>query len=254
MTPRKRNALWIFLALAALVLSRSLSSCSTPRVTVESRGDGPKTVVLLHGLRRTPRSMDKLSNALAAGGYTVLNCGYPSHRMGIGELAELVCAEISPLLTNAPCAHFVTHSMGGIVLRAMLREHPLPNMGRVVMLAPPNRGSELADRLGGFWLYRQINGPAGNELGTSADSAPNRLGPPEYPVGVVAGDRTLNPFYSWLIPGPDDGKVSVERARLEGMSGFICLPVSHTWMMRDARVVEQTLRFLRDGAFEACDL
>jgi len=250
MNPRKRKISWIFLALIALGLVWPAVSCSTNRVTVSARGDGPETVVLLHGLRRTPRSMERMAVALEAGGYTVLNCGYPSHTFGVSELAEMVYAEVSPRFTNAPSAHFVTHSMGGIVLRAMLREHPLPNMGRAVMLAPPNRGSELADKLGGLWLYRWINGPAGNELGTSTNSLPNRLGPPAYPVGVIAGGRTLNPFYSWLIPGPDDGKVAVERARLEGMSGFICLPVSHTWMMRDARVIEQTRRFLRDGVFE----
>jgi hypothetical protein len=143
--------------------------------------------------------------------------------------------------------------MGGIVARAMLEKHAPTNLCRVVMLAPPNKGSEVTDKLNSWRLYRWINGPAGNELGTSEDGILKRLGPPTYELGIIAGNRTVDPFFSWMIPGPDDGKVAVERTRLDGMTGFICLPVTHTWMMRNEKVIAQTRHFLRAGEFEKAD-
>jgi len=217
---------------------------------IERKAGGGEVVVVLHGLNRTSRAMGKMTDTLAQEGYTVLNCNYPSRSGSIAALAEGVHQDITPHLAQAEAVHFVTHSMGGIVLRKMLKEHPLPNMGRAVMLGPPNQGSELADALGSWWAYRWVNGPSGDELGTSTNSIPARLGAPAFSLGVIAGDRTMNPLYSWIIPGADDGKVAVERAKVEGMADFRCLHVTHTWMMRNPNVIRQTLHFLRNGCFE----
>ncbi len=227
-------------------------SCALWRPSgIVTREGGDETVVVLHGLNRTSRAMGKLAEALAEEGYTVLNCNYPSTSAGIHELSEGVFAEIAPRIANASRVHFVTHSMGGIVLRAMLQDHPLRNMGRAVMLAPPNQGSEITDALGVWWMYDWVNGPAGKELGTSTNSILAGLNPPAYPVGVIAGDRTVNPLFSWMmIPGADDGKVAVERTRMEGMADFVCLHVTHTWMMRNPEVITQVKRFLKTGQFD----
>jgi triacylglycerol lipase len=145
---------------------------------------------------------------------------------------------------------FVTHSLGGILVRSYLARHTIPLLGRVVMLAPPNQGSEIVDRLGSFFLFKWINGPAGNELGTDKNSTPNKLGAANFPLGIIAGDRSINWINSLLIPGRDDGKVSVERTRLAGMSDFIVIHATHPLIMCHPEAIRQTLQFLRTGNFD----
>ncbi len=211
-----------------------------------------ETVILLHGLARSARPMEKLAEAALEAGYAVVNLDYPSTTETIEALsdAHLAPAVEQALASKATRIHFITHSMGGIVVRQYLATHPLPQLGRVVMLGPPNRGSELVDRLGSFAPFAWVNGPAGHQLGTGPDSLPNRLGAASYQVGVIAGTRSYNPLYSSLIEGPDDGKVGVARARLEGMRDFLILPVNHTFMMRNEHVIRQALYFLREGRFD----
>jgi pimeloyl-ACP methyl ester carboxylesterase len=145
--------------------------------------------------------------------------------------------------------HFVTHSMGGILVRYYLARHTVPELGRVVMLAPPNQGSEVVDRFSKMPGYETVNGPAGYQLGTAPDSVPNSLGPVTYPVGVIAGTESVNLLLSSALPDPDDGKVSVERTRVEGMADFITVEASHPFIMRDDEAIRQALFFLQVGHF-----
>lgn len=206
-------------------------------------------VVMLHGLARGRGSMSKLERFLRRRGYDTASRSYPSRRHSIsylaGELADWI-AEIAR--DREVCA--VTHSMGGVIARHL--HDPRIRWRRIVMLAPPNRGSSIAAALAGNALYRWFYGPAGGEL---ADGS--AWPAPPAPFAVIAGTRAralINPS-SWTFgrrfgDTPSDGTVSVEETRLEGMSAFAEVDATHTWIMNDVRVHDLVERFLADGRFE----
>jgi triacylglycerol lipase len=210
----------------------------------------PEAIVLIHGLGRTTLSMRRMERELEKQGYHVLNFTYPSTRLPIERAAELLDRTVTQhALDRAPRLHFVTHSLGGIVLRQYLKvSHPW-NLGRVVMLAPPNHGSELVDRLKENLFFKLFTGPAAQQLGTDPMSMPARLGPATFDVGVMAGDRSLNPLFSACIPGPADGKVPVASTQLDGMRDFLLVHHTHTWMTWRMEVIRAVVCYLQTGRF-----
>lgn len=211
----------------------------------------PAGVVLLHGLARTSRSLGKMERALQDAGFTTLNLGYASRKRPLEALAEEIHPAIAEFAEGVADLHFVTHSMGGLLTRAYLARYRPDRLQRVVMLGPPNNGSEVADVLKDVALYRAFFGPAGQQLGTRQIDLLARLPLPHCEVGIIAGNRTISPVSSFFIlPRPNDGRVSVASTRLEGMTDHIVLKASHSLMLINRGVIEQAIAFLRKGKFD----
>jgi pimeloyl-ACP methyl ester carboxylesterase len=208
------------------------------------------SIVLLHGLGRTRWSLWPVAREAARRGYRVHNLGYPSRRAPIEELAENVGHRVLSV-AGTGAVDVVTHSMGGIILRAAVAAGILPQdaVRRVVMLAPPNHGSELADRLRDFRVYRLATGPAGQQIGTNEDSLPRRLPPPPFEVGIIAGRKSTNPFFGRVLGAESDGKVTVESTQLEGMRDRVVVDRAHTFIMWAPDVLAHTFAFLETGRF-----
>ena len=208
-------------------------------------------VILLHGMGRTQYSMSLIEEALLAKGYAVWNESYPSLSEKVSELAGPAvqsgleyCAE-----NNADTIDFVTHSLGGIVIRYYLQDHQIDNLGRIVMLAPPNKGSEVSDQMKDDFLYSTFMGPAAQELGTDENSLPSQLKPVQGEIGIIAGEKDGEPWFLPEIPGKDDGKVAVESTKLPEMKDFLLVKSGHTFIMQNEAVIRQILHFLENGVF-----
>ena len=238
------------------LITIQLTGCSTmmpiqkikPELMAQQKNE---IVVLLHGLARTEKSMSSLQHTLQQHHYQVLNLYYPSRHHSIDVLAQqFVLPQLQKLGDPKDIkVHFVTHSMGGIIVRYLAHHQMFTPSGRVVMLGPPNHGSEIVDKIGHWTLFNKLNGAAGNQLSTYWDSIPNQLGRANFEVGVIAGDRSINWINSRMIYGADDGKVSVESAKLEGMKDFMVVHTTHPMMMKNSKVMKQTLHFLKHGYF-----
>ncbi len=251
--------LWITLITLVLAAMLLVPMCRGPdkSLTFDGATDevatGRELVVLLHGLARTSHSMRKMERELQEAGFLTLNRGYPSRRDSVDELVD---GFLKPLVDEVvekrdpDRIHFVTHSLGGILLRYYVKQYGPERIGRVVMLAPPNHGSEMPDNLKGFAPYRWVFGKVGQELGTGDDDVPAGLPPARFEVGVIAGTRSWwNPLAWFWMAGDNDGTVTVESARLEGMTDFREVSSGHSLIMRHREVIELTRRFLETGGF-----
>ena len=213
---------------------------------------GAEKVVLLHGFGRTDMSMLLLNSALTEAGYDVHSLAYPSIDEAPEALVEIVGEDINTCCKNGEeTVHFVGHSLGGLLLRDYLGRHRPGNLGHVVLIGSPNRGSELADADLGIAAQETMlgwAGPSAQALHTGPDGYAASLPAPDYPVGVIAGNRGNHMSDKWL-PTPNDGVVSVESARLDGMTDFVEVEVAHWDMRSDPVVAELVIDFLRHGRF-----
>lgn len=237
-------------ALVAWLMLLGAPACGEAE-PAQSAAPAREQVVLLHGLARTEASMSALAEHLGAAGYEIQNLDYDSRGKQPDELVRELADAVAACCRGAGTpVHFVAHSLGGILVRALLEYTAPPNLGRVVLLAPPNHGSEIVDAIGDSQAFVAFFGPTASELGTADDSLPNRIAPPTYELGVIAGSQSVNPIGSALLPGPDDGAVTVESAKLEGASDFIVIEATHTFIMSNPTAMAQVEYFLRNGRFD----
>lgn len=206
-------------------------------------------VILLHGLIRSPDSMKNMQSALNEQGYKVINRGYPSTEHNIETLSKDYLSPIIHACKTSKQIHFITHSLGGILVREYLANNKLDQLGHVVMLGPPNNGSEIVDKIGDWKLFYKMHGEAGTQLGTAKNSKPKILPKANFSLGVIAGNWTIDPIGWLILPKPNDGKVSVESTKLKGMTDFKVMPYSHALMMKRKAVIDECIHFLQHGKF-----
>ncbi len=223
---------------------------TTPKESY-SKEKAEEYVVMLHGIARTTKHMQKLEKYLSKRNYDVINIAYPSTDHNLEELTNIIHKKISNKITKDKKINFVGYSMGGLLVRIILNKHQYKNMGKVVQLAAPNQGSEVSDVLKNNILYKKFYGPAGQQLTTNQSKIKNLLNDRiNYELGVIAGCATIDPISSLIIPGRDDGKVSIASTRLKGMKDHIVIRSSHTFFPSNKKVQKQTLHFLRNGQFK----
>ena len=208
-------------------------------------------VILMHGLARSSSSLLLMEWKLKREGFQTVNINYPSTDYTIEELAEATVPTALAKCKDASVVHFVTHSMGGILLRYWMEqaERRPKKLGRSVMLGPPNQGTPLVDQMTVIPGFELWNGPAGMQLGTGDNSLPLSLGPVDWPLGIVAGSQSVSPFLSAMLDEANDGKVPVSATTVQGMADHIILPVTHTFMMNNPKVQDQVFAFLKTGKF-----
>jgi len=219
---------------------------SVNTISEKSNGD---YVVVLHGIARNSDYMSSLAKHLEKAGYDTVNLDYPSTKFSLEELAKIMNEALAKKLTQNKRVHFVSHSMGGLLVRVYLNKYRPQNLGRIVQIAPPNQGSEIADFLKDNYLYQLYYGPAGEQLITDQSELKNLFGEVNYELGIIAGNKTIDPLSSAIIPDDDDGKVSINSTKLEGMKDHIILPATHTFFPQNKQAQFQVVYFLQNGVF-----
>ncbi len=212
-----------------------------------AKGD---SVVLLHGIGRTKNNMAYIEKHLTKHNYNVINIDYPSRKKTLKELTDIIKPAIEKHnIDKSKKIHFIAHSMGGLVTRSYIKKYHPENLGKVIMLGTPNQGSETADFLKDNLLYKNFYGPAGQQLITDQSKLKELNGEIDYPLGIIAGNYSLAPISSIIIPGKDDGRVSIERTKIKGMTDHIVIDTNHTFMVVNKEVQQQALYFIEHGKF-----
>ncbi len=240
----------ILLLLTSLAIFLLAISCSGIVIAAEIKNQNRDCVVMLHGLLRHSDSMEKIAHKLRdEKKFTVLNLDYPAPKFRIEELIEIIHPQISEFEKKCEGRlNFVAHSIGGLVTRAYIHKFHPKNLGKVVMLGTPNQGSEEADVASKLFLvkdwYKKVYGPAGAELITDQSQFKNIFGEVSYELHIIAGNLSRDPL-AWIIfKSENDGKVTVDRTKLDGMKSHTVFKVDHGSMLVDDAVIERVGRVL----------
>lgn len=233
-------------------LSLHLAGCASFTASLPTYKPDDELVVLAHGLGRSNWAMWRFAQRLEYAGYKVCSLDYQSLGVSVTEVLLETSTQIDACFLNAPKVHFVGHSLGGLVIRAYLQNktHKLQKakIGELILIGTPNKGSELADHLNDSWLM-EIGGGISRALVTGTRSLGNNLNSLDVNIGVIAGTKSFS-LTNANFTGPNDGLVSVASTKLDTMSDFITIEVSHSMMRYNLEVAEQTIHFLQKGMFK----
>ena len=245
----KKSTIATLLVLSAVVGTAIATLYFLPLLTRDN--SGAAQVVLMHGLGRSEAAMLLMENHLLGAGYDVFNIGYPSNAADPQTLQALITDAVDECCANnGRPLHFVGHSLGGLLIRAYLADRAPNNLGKVVLLGPPNKGSQLADREDGLTeILVDFAGPTAQMLGTGPGDFPATLEPPFFPLGIIAGNVS-NPASNQWLEEPNDGMVTVESAKLDGMTDFIELKLTHWGLRNSDEVFQQVTYFLQNNRFD----
>lgn len=229
----------------------TLEECRTRLAEIRQRDDLPpmegRAVILVHGIIRSSKSFSKMESVLRDAGYHVFGFDYPSTRVEIPTSAGYLHQAIDSL-EGVTEINLVGHSMGGLVVRSYLKEHRDPRIKRMVMLGVPNQGARIASLLQTNVLYRTLYGPAGQQLIEDPDGMIAELPTPDFEFAIISGARGNAQGFNPLVPGDDDGTVSLESTRLPGAADFLTVKAMHSFLMNAPEVITATERFLMTGA------
>ena len=207
-------------------------------------------LILIHGINDTSKGFKKMEQHFSSQ-YKVININYPSLKYSIVDLSNKYLTPVMNKISKSDTINIVTHSMGAIILRQYLNEKYPKNIGRIIMISPPNHGSEVADFFHTLFLYKKIYAKAGSSLskdGLQKLNLPDSIG---YNYGIIAGTGTLLPFFSIFIKGKDDGKISINRTKLSDMKDFITLHYSHDFIAKKKKTIKYTENYLKYGKFRS---
>lgn len=212
---------------------------------------GEESVIVVHGFARRARSMNQIATAVHQAGYEVRNIDYDSINQNLNDIKEEVYIKFDQYISENPDKkiHFIGHSLGGLLVRAYLAENKLDNLGVVILMGTPNKGTKLVNQYEDKWYFSWL-GPVIPELGVGTSQFLDALQVPDYTVGVIAGSKPYSRWSAEYLEGDHDGLITVESAKLEGMHDFIEIEVNHSRMKRDPRVIEQVIYFLEHSQFK----
>lgn len=216
---------------------------------------GRELVVMTHGIASTRLLLIPMAARLRRAGFATRLHGYPSIWWSNRNFGRRMAALLRRLAPRYDRIHLLGHSMGGIVARCALEEELPPNFGRVVQIAPPNRGSHMATRLTidaeEGWAPRVWNqlvvrphrdlSPTLCELRDTPDSFVNQLGP--VPKGIEVG----------VLAATYDNVLHPEQTHLDGQVDHHTLDSWHTGILWRRETAELTARFLKTGSFSPSD-
>lgn len=232
-----------------LFLSWLLLTVCYGKSRYKNNPDSDKLVVLIHGIADKPMHLWKIEKETLDAGYSVLNFDYKSTKTSMDSVIISLKQEIDSVKSKYNEIHFVVHSLGSFVLRAYLYKYPLENCINSVLIAPPSKGSIMAERFEKFKPFQWLYGEAGQKLGKGDDDYWQVFPPPEKPFGIIAGGINTKHGINPLIPGDDDGTVGVQETKIEGYSDFIIIPGLHSSLLWQSEVIDQILYFLRNEQF-----